>query len=336
MDRERCLLILEGYDAGLHMVRLICNFWRDTTMVCCASGNYGELFCAGQGMTQGGPLSAKLFNILVDAVVREWLRQLRDSGIVDPEELDLLMAAFFAIFFVDDAYLAARDPNFLQVALNSLVSLFECVGLETNIAKMQAMICTPGQITTQLLTDSYRCRRGYGTHTREQWDARKVECRQCQAKMNASSLSRHLADLHEVYQQMVVVEELLDNQAGMLYRATTLTNCKISCPYPGCVGGGTGIKLDVEMPLPEHTPKGSGNCAKGARVPALQEMQHAGELCLPKAHLHKGVRNGHGKMTTARSGGGLSTGPSLSVHSARGCPQKGQGLQLPQQDDGTG
>ena len=187
-------------------------------------------------MTQGRPLSAKLFNILVEAVVREWLGQLRDGGIVDPEELDLLMAAFFAIFYVDNAYLTTRDPNFLQAALNSLASLFECVGLETNVKKMQAMICTPGQISTQLLTDSFRSRRGYETHTREQWDARKVECRQCQATMNASSLSRHLADLHEVYQQMVVVEELIDDQAGVSYRATTLANGKNSCPYPGCVG----------------------------------------------------------------------------------------------------
>ncbi len=162
-------------------------------------------------MTQGGPLSAKLFNILVEAVVREWLHQLHDGGIVDPEELDLLMAAFFAIFYVDNAYLIARDPDFLQVALNSLVSLFERVGLETNIKKMQAMVCTPGRISTQLSTNSYRHRHGYGTHTREQWDARKVECRQLQATMNASSLSHHLADLHEVYQEMVVAEELLDN-----------------------------------------------------------------------------------------------------------------------------
>jgi hypothetical protein len=113
-------------------------------MVCCASGNYGGPFHAGQGVTQGGPLSAKLFNMLVDALVRKWLRQLHDGGIVDPEELNLLMAAFFAIFYVDDAYHAARDPDFLQVALTSLVSLFERVGLETNIKKMQTMICTPG------------------------------------------------------------------------------------------------------------------------------------------------------------------------------------------------
>ncbi len=187
-------------------------------------------------MTQGGPLSTKLFNILVGVVVKEWLRQLCDGGIVDPEELDLLMVAFFAIFYVDDTYIATRDPNFLQVALNSLVSLFECVGLETNIKKMQAMICTPGRISTQLSTDSYHHRHGYGIQTRAQWDARKVKCRQCQAIANASSLSRHLAELHEVYQQMVVAEDLLDDQAGVLYRATTLPNGKIPCSFSGCVG----------------------------------------------------------------------------------------------------
>ena len=63
MDRERCILILEGYGVGLRMVRLIRNYWRDAIMVCRASGNYGQPFKACRGMTQGGPLSAKLFNI---------------------------------------------------------------------------------------------------------------------------------------------------------------------------------------------------------------------------------------------------------------------------------
>jgi hypothetical protein len=47
MDRERYLLILDGYGAGPNMVWLIPNFWRDATMVCRASGNYGGPFCAG-------------------------------------------------------------------------------------------------------------------------------------------------------------------------------------------------------------------------------------------------------------------------------------------------
>jgi hypothetical protein len=230
MDKERCLLILEGYGAGPNMVCLIHTFWWEATIVCCTSRNYRGPFQVGQGVTQGGALSVKLFNILVDAVIREWLRQLRASSIVDPEELDLLMAAFFAIFYVDDAYLADRDPDFLQVALTSLASLLECVGLETNVKKMQAKICTPGRISTQLSTDSYCRKYGYGSYTREQWDARAAECRQCQAKI------RHLADIHKIYQQMVVTEELLEDRAGVSYKATTLLNGKLACPFPGCVG----------------------------------------------------------------------------------------------------
>ena len=94
MDRERCIMILEGYGVGLQMVRLIKTYWRDAIMVCRASGNYGQPFKAGRGVTQGGPLSAKLFNILVDAVVRELFWQLREEGEYEGAELDELRALF--------------------------------------------------------------------------------------------------------------------------------------------------------------------------------------------------------------------------------------------------
>jgi hypothetical protein len=68
VDQERCTMILEGYGAGPWMIRLIRGYWRNATMVCQAAGNYGTAFKAGCGVTQGGPLSAKVFNILVDAV----------------------------------------------------------------------------------------------------------------------------------------------------------------------------------------------------------------------------------------------------------------------------
>ncbi len=59
-----------------------------------------------------------------------------------------LLLTFFAIFYVNYAYLASRDAEFLQRALDLLVSLFERVGLETNVSKAQTMICTPGRIRT--------------------------------------------------------------------------------------------------------------------------------------------------------------------------------------------
>ncbi len=94
-------------------------------MVCWALGYYGTAFKAGRSVTQGGPLSAKLFNILADAVVREWILKLREGGDFKEDKLVEFMAAFFAIFYVDNAYLASRDVGFLQHALDILVDLFK-------------------------------------------------------------------------------------------------------------------------------------------------------------------------------------------------------------------
>ncbi len=71
---------------GPNMQRLISHFWDEVQMVCCASGKYGVAFKAGRGVTQGSPLSAKLFNILVDAVAQEWLVQLLQGATKDHEE----------------------------------------------------------------------------------------------------------------------------------------------------------------------------------------------------------------------------------------------------------
>jgi hypothetical protein len=64
MDHGHCLEILALHGVGPKMLSLICNFWDLSTNVCRAKGNYGRLFKAGRGVTQGEPLSAKLFNIL--------------------------------------------------------------------------------------------------------------------------------------------------------------------------------------------------------------------------------------------------------------------------------
>jgi hypothetical protein len=84
---------------------------------------------------------------MVDAVVRECMQLLREETDIEGEELDEMMETLFAIFYVDDSYIASRDPIFLQ-------RTFERVGLETNTKKTQAMTCTPGNIRLQLLTKS--------------------------------------------------------------------------------------------------------------------------------------------------------------------------------------
>jgi hypothetical protein len=117
---------------------------------------------------RGGPLSAKLFDILVDAVTREWV-WLEEAVIIE------LMAAFFAIFYVANAYLASRDPEFLQRVLDILVDLFTHDGLKTNMKKTQTMICTPGRIQIQLPMASY-VRTKEGLTMAGEWDSWIVRC----------------------------------------------------------------------------------------------------------------------------------------------------------------
>ena len=233
MDWEQCILILEGYGVGPSMIRLIRIFWRNAVLVCRASGNYGVPFQAGRGVTQGRPLSAKLFNILVDAVAREWMQILWDESELEEEAIELRMATFFTIFYVDDAYLASRDPDFLQRALDVLVDLFTWVGLETNVKKTQTMICTPGRICTQLPMASYQ-RMKRGLVTAEEWDSRRVQCWKCGKLIAASSLRHHLADQHEIYQEVVVAEELLVARAVVTYLVNLELSGRLECPVPGC------------------------------------------------------------------------------------------------------
>ncbi len=130
------------------MRRLIQHFWD--------AGTYGVPFKSDRSITQGAPLSAKLFNILIDTMVQEWHCILQsEMGAEDKEELDWMTVALFTIIEVDNALMAARDSGFLQHVLGILVDTITCVGPKTNISKTQAMTCTPGKIRIQLPVESY-------------------------------------------------------------------------------------------------------------------------------------------------------------------------------------
>ena len=43
-------------------------------MVARVGSYYGKGFKGGRGVTQGDPLSPTIFNVVVDAVVRHWLK----------------------------------------------------------------------------------------------------------------------------------------------------------------------------------------------------------------------------------------------------------------------
>ncbi len=159
MDQGRCLKILVLHGLGPQMLCLIHNFWDSATNVCRAKGNYGRPFKASHSVTQEGPLLAKLFNIVVNAMVREWMRLMRVMLDNTEGNLAKCIASLFAVFYVNDSYIASCDAEFLQEALNILVKTFKHVGLATSIKKTQAMIYTLGKLWVQLPRDSYTCMR---------------------------------------------------------------------------------------------------------------------------------------------------------------------------------
>ena len=108
MDRGRCLEILKAYGVGPKMLKVIGFFWDHAVLVCRAGGCYEEPFWAQRGVMQGGPFSLRIFNTMVDAIVREWLRRTLGDGAMTigvGEEIRQFLASFYA----DDGLVRSRD-----------------------------------------------------------------------------------------------------------------------------------------------------------------------------------------------------------------------------------
>jgi hypothetical protein len=113
IDRGCMMEILKAYGVGPKLLRLQNSFWENAKLVCRAGGCFGSPFAAERGVTQGGPLSLLMFNMCVNAVVREWLHQVlgddaAHGGIGDD------VAEWLVAFYIDDGLVASRDPVWLS------------------------------------------------------------------------------------------------------------------------------------------------------------------------------------------------------------------------------
>ena len=127
---------------------------------------------------------------MVYAIVREWLRRTIGDGAMTvgiSEEI----RSFLAVFYADDGLIQSGDPARLQTLLDTLVSLFERVGLRTNTSKTKTMVCVPGRIRI------YQSREVYNERMEDhavvgKWKSRREECNMCGKELAASSLRSHL------------------------------------------------------------------------------------------------------------------------------------------------
>lgn len=153
MDQERCLAILKQADVGPKALGLVRNFWDKVTLICCASGYSERPFSAGRDVTQGRPLSSTIFSIMVDVIIREWVRLMKVGGI-NTTDIRIIVVVFYA----NDRLVAAQDPKIPQNAFNILTELFDWVDLRANTTKTKVMVFLPGRIRAGLSEQAYLSR----------------------------------------------------------------------------------------------------------------------------------------------------------------------------------
>ena len=199
------------------MLALQKHFWDTAKLVCRAGGNYGEAFSAERGVTQGGPLSSLMFNVCVDAVVREWLHQTLGAEAAR-DGIGERVAEILVAFYVDDGRIASRDPVWLQESFDILIGLFERIGLFTNAAKTKVMTCIPGRIREGYTEEEYADYKSQ-TVTAADKKRRRVDCEICGASLAAGSYQSHLESQHDIFRSMVLQRDIVVDCPAVVYRA---------------------------------------------------------------------------------------------------------------------
>ena len=93
-------------------------------------------------MTQGDPLSPTIFNMVVDAVVRNCVT-LVIAGTKERGERVHEGRNQAALFYADYGVVASSEPRWIQGAFNTPACLFGRVVLQTNVGNTVGMVCRP-------------------------------------------------------------------------------------------------------------------------------------------------------------------------------------------------
>jgi len=232
LDRPRTLQILSAYGVGPCTRRLLNRFWQFQRVIPKQAGFYGEPFQATRGVTQGDVVSPSLFNIVVDAVVREWHHQL-DAGTLGPPKTK-------AVFYADDGNLHSPDPHHLQVSLDLISTLFRRVGLELNPTKTKAMIMTGGTPYHRISDEAYHFRMTGDGASYSDCQRQQLECPECGFHVRSSYLRTHRLHQHGIPLSQSEAEHVPPAEVPDLHIVSMPTRLfQIDCPVPGCPGRAT-------------------------------------------------------------------------------------------------
>ncbi len=110
----------------------------------------------------------------------------------------------------------------------------------------------------------------------------------CEKNLQARSLPSHLVSANDIYLQVVVADDLLEERAGIRYKAERVgRKMLIKCPFPGCLG-----KLSSTYMLHRHFrdlhPKDSVEVSWEGHYPRYEWCAMQGNPKYPR-HIHSQV-----------------------------------------------
>jgi hypothetical protein len=213
-------------------------------MVTKQSGFFGKPFRATRGVRQGDIMSPIIFNIICDAVIREWEFQMNEGNPTARKETR-------SQFYADDGLLSGEDPHETQRALDIFTDTFARVGLKMNATKTKVMSMTGCKTYTTISKEAYDRRiTGAGLSNRER-RLEKVECELCGAMINRQHVKNHQKTLkcirgrNDWAERGANMERRdgpiqsqpgagVETEAPMEYRFNMPLKQEVPCPVPDC------------------------------------------------------------------------------------------------------
>ena len=143
LNRLLCMETLRGYGLNVDLQRLIKRYWDGWRVVPRSRRYYGQKIQTGKRVTQRDLVSPTIFNIVVDTVVWETLRE-----VCRPQEalhrMGWAMGEQNIVSYADDGRIAGRKPIQMQGILTTLMRMFEYLGLYINMGNINSTTCAPG------------------------------------------------------------------------------------------------------------------------------------------------------------------------------------------------
>jgi Reverse transcriptase (RNA-dependent DNA polymerase) len=181
LDRGRIMILLKEYGLGNNICKLMENIWDNDTVIPKQNLFYGNPFFAERGVRQGDIVSPTIFNIVIDAIVRDCFAKLEEAG----DDTTLVQ------FYADDGLICGEDYDMVQKLMSLITQNFLTFGLKMNVLKTEAMIMKADKKRMMMSEESYARRiLGVGLSSIEQQKTR-VSCEFCNKIVQKGSLKNH-------------------------------------------------------------------------------------------------------------------------------------------------